>query len=399
MSQSAKERNNRLNQFFLLAGILLIAFNLRPAITSVGPLMGTIRDDLQLANWNTGLITSLPLLAFAVMSPLAPKFGNRIGNERTLLLGLILLLAGICIRSIPYTPTLYIGTTFVGFGIAIGNVLLPGLIKEKYPNRIGLMTSLYSTSMVVFAAIASGLSFPLAYNTNLGWENALLTWAILAFAGILVWCLAMKTNPVRAEKTFFEPSATKLLHSPLAWQVTLFMGLQSFLFYITISWLPEILHAGGISIAMAGWLLSYMQFISLPATFITPILAGRFPNQKSLIVIIGLCAISGYTGILITESMPFIVGSITLIGIALGASISLALALLSMRAANTRQAAELSGMAQSFGYFLAALGPMLIGLVYDFVHSWNIPLIILIGVSVVMIGAGIGAGRNKYVLE
>lgn len=396
-----KENNNenKLSRFFLLAGILLIAFNLRPAITSVGPLMGTIRDDLGLDNWNAGLITSLPLLAFALMSPIAPKLGNRFGNERTLLLGLLILFAGISIRSIAFTPTLYIGTTLVGFGIAIGNVLLPGLIKEKYPDRVGLMTSLYSTSMVVFAATATGLSIPLAEGLGLGWQNALLSWAALAFIGLIVWSVAMKTNPPSEEKTFFEPSATKLLKSPLAWQVTAFMGLQSFLFYVTISWLPEMLQATGLSISLAGWLLSYMQFISLPATFIAPILAGRFPNQLSLMWGIGFCAITGLTGILIGGNIVWMTISVTFLGITTGASISLALVLLSMRAKNARQAAELSGMAQSFGYLLAAIGPMLIGLIFDLTGSWNGPLLVLLAISVLIVVSGLGAGRNKYVLE
>lgn len=396
-----KENNNenKLSRFFLLAGILLIAFNLRPAITSVGPLMGTIRDDLGLDNWNAGLITSLPLLAFALMSPIAPKLGNRFGNERTLLLGLLILFAGISIRSIAFTPTLYIGTTLVGFGIAIGNVLLPGLIKEKYPDRVGLMTSLYSTSMVVFAATATGLSIPLADGLGLGWQNALLSWAALAFIGLIVWSVAMKTNPPSEEKTFFEPSATKLLKSPLAWQVTAFMGLQSFLFYVTISWLPEMLQATGLSISLAGWLLSYMQFISLPATFIAPILAGRFPNQLSLMWGIGFCAITGLTGILIGGNIVWMTISVTFLGITTGASISLALVLLSMRAKNARQAAELSGMAQSFGYLLAAIGPMLIGLIFDLTGSWNGPLLVLLAISVLIVVSGLGAGRNKYVLD
>lgn len=399
MMELRKESQKKLSNFFLVAGILLVAFNLRPAITSVGPLMGTIRDDLGLANWNTGLITSLPLLAFALMSPLAPKLSNKFGNERILLIGLALLGTGIIIRSIAFTPTLYIGTTLVGFGIAIGNVLLPGLIKEKYPEKVGLMTSLYSTSMVVFAAIASGLSIPLAEGLGWGWQNSLLSWAALVLIGLLVWSIAMKTNPVSNEKTFFEPSATKLLSSPLAWQVTIFMGLQSFLFYVTISWMPEILHANGMSITLAGWLLSYMQFISLPATFLSPILAGRLSNQKSLIWAIGFCAVSGYAGILILENTVGILISLTLIGLALGASISLALMLLSLRTTNPRQAAELSGMAQSFGYSLAAVGPILIGLIYDFSHSWNGPLVLLIGFSTIMILFGLGAARNKYVLN
>ncbi|WP_110943282.1 CynX/NimT family MFS transporter [Virgibacillus senegalensis] len=384
--------------FLLISGIILIAFNLRPAITSVGPLLGRIRDDIGLANWGAGMITSLPLLAFAIMSPIAPRLSNRIGSGRALRLGLILLIIGIVSRSISFTPTLYFGTTLVGLGIAICNVLLPGLIKEKFPEKVGLMTSVYSTCMSSFAALASGLSIPLADGLNLGWELGLGSWVILAVIGLIVWSIYLQSQKSKQPKQlYFEPSAARLTKSALAWQVTLFMGMQSFLFYVTISWLPEILHDVGLTIGTAGWLLSYMQFISLPATFVAPILAEKVHNQQGIILLIGFFAVAGYGGLLAEGPLWLMIISITSIGFALGASISLALAFLSMRAVDAKQAAELSGMAQSFGYLLAAAGPFVIGLLVDATGQWKLPIAAILAVSILMVIAGLGAGRNKLV--
>ncbi|SDK29079.1 CynX/NimT family MFS transporter [Sediminibacillus albus] len=382
----------------LVAGIILIAINLRPAITSVGPLIGTIRDSIGLENWSAGLITSLPLLAFAVMSPLAPRLSNKIGGSLTLLSGLIILMLGILVRSAAYIPTLYLGTTLVGLGIAICNVLLPGLIKEKFPEKVGFMTSVYSTSMATFAALASGLSIPLAADLQLGWQASLASWALLTGLAIIIWSFYIHSQRKSlTSQQFYEPSAAKLIKSTLAWQVTLFMGMQSFLFYVTISWLPEILHDYGLAIGTAGWLLSYMQFISLPATFVAPILADKFKNQQGMVAVIGFLALTGYSGLLAGGPMPLLVVWITLIGLSLGASISLALTFLSMRTVNARQAAELSGMAQSIGYLFAAIGPFSIGFFYDLTQIWQIPLLIMIFISLLIIIFGLGAGRNKYV--
>ncbi|MDC3413225.1 CynX/NimT family MFS transporter [Terrihalobacillus insolitus] len=381
----------------LITGIILVAFNLRPAITSIGPLLGTIRDDIGLANWSAGLITSLPLLAFAVMSPMAPKFANRLGNERTLLIGLTVLLIGISVRSIAITPTLFIGTTLVGLGIAICNVLLPGVIKDKFPDKIGMLTSIYSTSMGMLAATASGLSIPLANGLGLGWQKSLFSWAGLVAVGILVWIVLIRTIGSPRHTPIVNNSVAKLWSSMLAWQVTLFMGLQSFMFYVTISWLPEILNDFGLAIATSGWLLSYMQFVSLPATFLSPILAGKFSNQQGIVVVIGSLSIVGFGGLFFADTLVAMILFITLIGIAQGASISLSLAFLGMRASNAKQAAELSGMAQSIGYLLAAIGPMFIGLLYDLTNNWTLPLTTLLIVAGMMIFFGLGAGRNKVV--
>jgi CP family cyanate transporter-like MFS transporter len=187
--------------------------------------------------------------------------------------------------------------------------------------------------------------------------------------------------------------------SPLAWQVALFMGFQSSLFYITISWLPEILHSNGVSIAMAGWMLSYTQMIGMPASFLVPVIAGRLKSQRSIVLVLGLFAVGGFSGLLFSTSNILIIMSITLIGITLGGSFALALTFLGIRAKNARHAAELSGMAQSIGYSLAAIGPVCIGLLYDVTGNWEVPLLTLIIISVLVILFGIGAGRDRYVLK
>ncbi|WP_339238507.1 MFS transporter [Oceanobacillus sp. FSL W7-1281] len=384
-----------------LIAIMVIGFNLRPAITSVGPLLGTIRDQIGLENWSAGTITSLPLIAFAIVSPLAPKLGRKLGNEGAVLLGLILLFAGIGTRSIPYTPTLFIGTAIIGVGIAVMNVLLPAVIKEKFPHKVGQMTSVYSTSMAIFAATASGLSVPLAKGAGLGWELALLSWAVLALVGIIVWIFVIKQNPAPKEeqvelsnKPFNDSNLWK---SPLAWQVTLFMGLQSFIFYVMVSWLPEIMQSFGFSVSAAGWLIAYVQFVGLPSTFLAPVLAEKFSNQQGIVLGISGGAAVGFIGLLIGGPLPLIFVWVTLIGVTFGGAISLSLAMLGMRARNGRQAGALSGMAQSVGYIFAAIGPLFIGLLFDITQAWSAPIIAIIVVCLLMMIAGLGAGRNKFV--
>ncbi|XGA32039.1 MFS transporter [Virgibacillus sp. CBA3643] len=401
-AKSDVARKKTLNKRMLyLVAIIVIGFNLRPAITSVGPLLGTIRDQIGLENWSAGTITSLPLIAFAVVSPLAPKLGKRLGNERAVLLGLILLLAGIGIRSIPYTSPLFIGTAIIGAGIAVMNVLLPAVIKEKFPNKVGRMTSVYSTTMAIFAATASGLTVPLANGVGMGWELALLSWAVLAVIGIIVWTFVVRQAPTPKEdqmelsnRSFNDSDLWK---SPLAWQVTLFMGLQSFIFYVIVSWLPEIMQSFGFSVSAAGWMVAYAQFVGLPATFLAPVLAEKYSNQQGIVLVIGGGAAIGFTGLLFGGPLPLIFFWVTLIGVVFGGAISLSLAMLGMRARNGQQAGALSGMAQSIGYVFAAIGPLLIGLLFDITHARTAPLIAIIAVCLLMTLAGLGAGRNRYV--
>nr|WP_263323722.1 MFS transporter [Neobacillus sp. Marseille-Q6967] len=385
--------------YLFIAGIVLIAFNLRPAITSLGPLVGMIQEDIGLAHWSAGLLMSLPLIVFAVMSPLVPKIAAQLSNERTLLMGLTFLLIGITIRSIPMTFFLFTGTLLAGLGIAIGNVLLPAVVKERFPQKFGLMTSVYSTSMGLVASLASGISIPLAVDLNLGWQGAQIVWGLPVIVGLILWAFLNKYNQ-KGKNDIQQKQSThsnRMWRSPIAWQIAIFMGFQSFLFYVTISWLPEILHSHGMSMETAGWLLSFTQLVGLPASFVIPVLAGRFQSQVWISFILSMCAVLGYSGLLIGSTYPVLIVSIILIGIALGGSFPLALSYIGLRARNGQQAAALSGMAQSTGYVLAAIGPLFIGYLYDITHVWTVPIIMLIVVSFILMIFGMFSGRNRYV--
>lgn len=398
-----KQKENRLYQALLVIGVIFVAFNLRPAITSVGPLIGTIRDDIGFANWSVALLTSLPLIAFAIMSPIAPKLANKFSNEMTLVIGLFVLIIGISLRSMSVVFLIFFGTLCIGLGIAICNVLLPGVIKEKFPAKVAIMTSVYTTSMSIFATSASGLSIPLAEELNLGWQLALLVWAIPAVIGLIIWLIIYKNNRKNTSdkqlKFFESKKGSGIWKSNLAWKVALFMGFQSLIFYVTISWLPELLMDEGMRKATAGYMLSYFQLLGIPISFIIPMIAVKMKSQRALVLAINLLYIIGISTLLLKPTFAFIIFAITLIGIASSANFALSLSFLAIRAKGAKDAAELSGMAQSIGYLLAAIGPIIIGYVYDITQAWTIPLIILVGITFVIIYVGMGAGQDKYVFD
>ncbi|WP_367387108.1 MFS transporter [Bacillus vallismortis] len=390
-------KHKNIQSFWLIIGIIFIAFNLRPAITSVGPVISSIRADLHMSNGTAGFLTALPLLSFAVLSPLAPKFGQRLGNERTLWLGLLILLIGILLRSAGLISALFAGTALIGIGIAIGNVLLPSLIKHKYPEKSGIMISLYTTSMCIFAALASGVSVPLAAQMEGGWKQAFLLWGGLAFLALLIWIPQLRHRDTANKAVKLQTSS--IWASKMAWHVTIFMGLQSFLFYSSIAWFPEILRSHGIDTSTAGWMVSLMQFASLPSTFLTPVFADRLKHQRGIVAGLTAVYLIGLCGLLAGGSHILLAVWMIIIGIGQGSSISLALTLIGLRSENAQQAAALSGMSQSFGYLLAAVGPIFVGYLFDQTHSWTMPLVLLIAALITMGAAGLGAGRDQYILQ
>ncbi|UOQ95414.1 MFS transporter [Halobacillus shinanisalinarum] len=392
-------QNMDVKKVLFIIGIIFVAFNLRPAITSVGPLISSITADLGISNAAAGFITTLPLLSFAVFSLLAPKLGHRFGYERMVFIGLLTLIMGIVIRFISLTVTLFVGTALVGIGIAISNVLLPGIIKGNYPQKVGLMTAVYTTCMSVFSAIGTGLSIPLAKGLGLGWEKTLLCWALLALLAAVIWLPQIRKPAKLDDPKTSALQGASIWRSKIAWQVTIFMGLQSFLFYSMITWLPEILNGRGLSISTAGWMVSVMQLTGLPMTFLTPVFATRFQNQRGIVGMIGCLYTAGLLGVLLGSNIPMLTVSVMLMGAGQAASISLALTLLGLRAGNAQQSAALSGMSQSVGYLLAAAGPVLIGILIDVTASVNVPLLLFIAIIIVMVTAGLGAGRNQTVFN
>ncbi len=372
----------------LIIGIIFIAFNLRPAITSVGPLVVSIRDYFGINNLEAGFLTTIPLVSFAVISPFVAKISRRIGNELTLQLALLVLISGILIRYIDQLWLMYLGTLIVGAGIAVSNVLLPGIIKADFPKKIGLMTSIYTTAMCAMAGLASGISIPISDGAGLGWQNTLLIWAILAIIGSLLWLPQLRNNQKSSTFDDDKSDGKSIWNSSMAWWVTVFMGLQSFLFYCIIAWLPSLLQSKGMSDQLAGWMLLFVQIIGLPATFFVPIIALRLKRKEIVVVIIGLMNMLGFGGLLLFNHPILLVTSIGIFGLSMGGSISLAFAIISLRSKNSRQANELSGMAQSIGYLLAATGPVLLGFVFDRTGSWLMPLLIIQFVNLGMFISG-----------
>ena len=387
---------SRVRIVLLVAGILLLAANLRTPLTGVAPLIGQIRTDTGVSNGVAGLLTALPLLAFSVLSPVAPVLARRIGVERALFASLFVLAAGVLLRSAGSVAALFLGTAVLGGAIAAGNVLLPSLVKREFPERTGLMTSAYSTAMGVAAAIAAGASAPVAYEIGLGWRASLALWALLALATVILWIPLVRG--ARPSDAFAQTSrrTNGLWRSSLAWQVTIFMGLQSLVYYVTLTWLPEILRDEGMSASRAGWMLALAQAAGIATMFLAPMIAGMKPSQRRVVVAaVGLNG-AGTLGLLVfgdTAAALWVV----LLGLGQGACFSLALTFFALRAPDSEHAAALSGMAQSAGYLLAASGPFLFGALRDATGAWTIPLALLLALTVCLLLAGLGAARDVQV--
>lgn len=378
--------------------IIFVGAILRAPLTSVGPLIGTIREQLHISNTLAGMITTLPLLAFAVFSPFAPKLAQRFGVEKTVLAAVIALTAGIIVRSLAGELALFAGTALIGLAIAVCNVLLPSLIKREYPDKMGTMTGVYSVSMNLCGAIASGISFPIASGLGLGWQGALGVWAVLSIVSMLIWLprVRYQQGQTATVKANASNSETSLWRSPLAWMITLFMGSQSIVFYVVIAWFPEMAGDQGISSDSAGWMLTYMQLAVLPFTFIVPVLAGRMSSQRPLVVLTASLLFIGALGLFYGNANYYLLWVI-LLGIGSGASFSLAMMFFGLRTRTPAQAAELSGMAQSVGYLLAAVGPTLFGFLHDMTSGWTAPTLILVVVTVLIFIVGLVAGSNRQI--
>lgn len=383
----------------LVFGIFLIGANLRAPLTSVGTLIGFIRDDLGMTNMSVGAITTLPLIAFALISPLAPKIARRIGIEKTILWSFIILLIGIIIRPFFGISFLFIGTILIGIGISFGNVLMPSFIKLSFPLRVGVMMGIYTVSMNLFSALFSGISVPIADANPLDWQGALAISGLLTIITIFIWLPRLKHPVPRIGDSIQERKSNRSLWgSSLAWQVTIFMGFQSFIFYTIITWLPEMMIGYGYTAEQGGWVLSVMQLAIIPMNFVVPVIAGRMKSQKLLSLFASLLLLGGVSGLLLENATLVPLFSI-MIGVGTGSAFSLSMMFFTLRTSGGYEAAELSGMAQFVGYLLSATGPVLFGLLFDLTDSWTAPILLLVLCATITVYAGVFAGRDAIVSE
>ncbi|MFF3641173.1 CynX/NimT family MFS transporter [Streptomyces sp. NPDC002564] len=383
---------------YLALGVVLLALNLRPALVAVSPLADTIRDDSGMSAAATSLLTALPLLCFGLLAPVAPRLGRRLGMERVLLATMVLICAGTALRLLDSVVALFAGTVVIGAGIAVANVLLPGLIKRDFPAKAGLMTGLYSMSLFGGAALAAGVTLPVQQASGMNWRTTLACWGALAVVALLVW-LPQTRSRTRVGAAAARQAAHPvrgLWRSPLAWQVTAYMGLQSLNYYAAAAWLPTVFQDAGMAPGDAGWMLSFSSLLGIAGSFLAPVIVGRRLRSGTLAALGAVLCALGFGGMLLAP-----VGGaylwMTLLGLGQGAAISLALLFVVQRAPDVRHAAQLSSMSQCFGYILAATGPTLLGAVHDLSHSWTVPLVLLLVLLVPQVVAGLGAARDRHV--
>ncbi|PWN07719.1 CynX/NimT family MFS transporter [Rhodohalobacter mucosus] len=393
--QTASLTDNRKNILLLLA-IGIIALNLRPSITAIGPLIGEIRSDTGLSNTLLGFLTTLPVLAFGLFSVLTPVFTRRFGTEGTMLIALLMLAAGILIRTAQPLIFLFAGTALLGVGIALGNVLLPGIVKKSFPGRYGAVTGLYSSMLGVGATAGAAFSVPLSQGTGLGWRFSIGFWVAGVVLAIAAWLPQMKFNlPVQARRGLRD-SLRNLSSSKTAWGVAFFMGLQSLSFFTIIAWLPEILTGRNATAEYAGYMLALTQGTGVIGTLIVPQWAARLQRQRLPVYLLVTAEIVSIGGLLIPSL--YLTGLwVALLGFSLGGTFGLALLFIVLRTRDSGSANELSAVSQSVGYTLAAAGPTFFGALFDLSGSWTIPMFLLLIIAAGKAAAGRIAGSDSYV--
>lgn len=379
--------------WLLLLGLVLVALNLRPALSSMAPVLGQVSDGLGLSAAQAGLLTTLPVLCLGLFAPLAPMLARRLGSERVVLGILATLALGIVLRSVLGTTGLFLGSLVAGASIGIIGVLLPGIVKRDFPQHAGTLTGVYTMALCLGAAMAAGATVPLAHALGDNWAPALGFWMLPAVLAMLVW-LPQARNGHGVHKVAYRVRG--LWRDPLAWQVTLYMGLQSSLAYIVFGWLPSILIGRGLSPTQAGLVLSGSVIMQLVSSLAAPWLATRGRDQRLAIVVVMLVTLCGLFGCLYAP-LSGLWGWAVLLGLGQGGTFALALTLIVLRSRDAHVAANLSSMAQGVGYTLASMGPFAVGLVHDLTGAWN-----ALGWVFAVLGAGaivfgLGAGRALHV--
>ncbi|MGH3477284.1 MAG: CynX/NimT family MFS transporter [Nocardioidaceae bacterium] len=371
------------------AAVLLLAFNLRPAVTSLGAVLDDVLDGLGLSATAAGVLTALPVVCFAAFGAVAPRLARRYGTPQVIAISVAAIALGLTLRAVTGSAVLFLVLTVVGLaGMATGNVLLPAIVKSHFPNAIGRMTGLYTTSIAIGTALAAALTVPVGDLAG-GWRGGLFLWGATAAVALIPWLAIARTEPNRpAPDRRDRGVATRLRMSrtPVAWALAVYFGSQSIQAYAAFGWLPQVFRDAGFDATSAGLFLAGVPAVGIPVALALPYLAARRPDQRPYVVVCVVAFAAGYLGLVAApSSLPWL--WIVLLGIG-GGAFPLALTMIGLRARTADVTARLSGFAQSIGYIGAASGPVAVGALYDVTDGWTVPIGLLIALLVPQLVAG-----------
>ncbi|MFE9683908.1 CynX/NimT family MFS transporter [Streptomyces sp. NPDC006285] len=435
----------------VIAGIVLTALNLRPAITSLGALLEEVRDGLGMSGSVAGLLTSVPPLCFAVFGVMAPRLARRFGLPAVVCAGMLAIGTGLVIRPFTGNTVGFLAASALALmGIAVSNVLMPVIVKRWFPDRVGSMTGLYSMALALGTASAAAVTVPMTRSLGGGWQAGLGVWAGLAAVAVLPWlplvrakgtALSVERAPAPAPAGRREPASApdgrrqsvpapdghptpdghqesvpgpdgrresapaadrrrepaplRITRSRTAWALAVFFGLQATAAYITMGWMAQIFRDAGVPAGTAGLLLAVTMVMGVPLAFVIPRLATRLPHQGPIVIALGLCGFAGYAGLYLAPA-----GGAWAWALLLGVSncaFPLALTMVGMRARTGAGVAQLSAFAQSTGYLISIPGPLLVGVLYQHSGGWGLPIALMAGLMVPQIVVGVLAGRDRTV--
>ncbi|MFI9286438.1 CynX/NimT family MFS transporter [Streptomyces werraensis] len=388
----------------LVAGIVLAALNLRPAITSFGALLEEVRDGLGMSGSVAGLLTSLPALCFAVFGVTAPRLARRFGPGAVVCAGMAAIATGLLVRPFVGTTAAFLLTSGLALaGIAVSNVLMPVIVKRWFPDRVGSMTGLYSMALALGTASAAAVTVPVTDALGGDWQAGLAVWAALAAAAVLPWLAFVRDGGGTPgpgdgrpeERHAGQAPVLRITRSRTAWALAVFFGLQATAAYITMGWMAQIFRDAGVPAGRAGLLLAVTMVMGVPLAFVIPRLAARLPRQGPIVLALGVSGLIGYAGLYFAPAAGAWVWAV-LLGVA-NCAFPLALTMVGMRARTGGGVAQLSAFAQSTGYLISIPGPLLVGVLYQHSGGWGLPIALMAGLMVPQMIVGVLAGRDRTV--
>lgn len=385
------------------AGLVLAGLNLRPAVTSLGALLEEVRSGLGMNGTVAGLLTSVPSFCFAVFGAAAPRLARRWGLGAVVSAAMVAITAGLLIRPFAGGTAGFLAASALALaGMAVGNILMPVIVKRWFPDRVGTMTGLYSMALALGTALAAAVTVPVAEALGGSWRAGLAVWAVPALIAVVPWLVMTVTRPGTLpgpeRNASAQPDAApgpRITRSPTAWALACFFGLQATAAYITMGWLPQIFRDAGVPASTAGVLLAVTMGLGVPLSFLLPAIAARMRHQSLLAFLLGLCGLAGYAGLYFAPA-PGAWAWVIFLGIS-NCAFPLVLTLIGMRSRTGAGVVRLSAFVQSTGYLISIPGPLLIGVLYQHSGGWGAPLALMTALMILQIGLGLAAGRNRVV--